>query len=273
MIKYALLLPAVGFSFIFTLWPLLEAGRLSFLQTNFITTKFVGLQNYIDSFSNEAFLQSAFNSLAYMAVFVPGQILLSLAASICVFRLSKRWQDAARIIFYVPTLAAGIIIAQVWRWIFHQDGFVNWILAFAGIESISWFAQGLTAIPAVALIVLTASFGGCTILLLASLQSIDKAIFDAARIDGASWRQTKWRIIVPILAPTVGMIALLSAISALQVFETIYALAPYDYAATMAFHIYRQGFQFSKYGLASAQAVILLAATVGISLVKNKVAA
>ena len=172
---------------------------------------------------------------------------------------------------YIPVLSAGIIIAQIWKFVFHPSGPMNWILSLVGQDPINWFGQGITAVPIVSLVVVISSFGSNVIILFASILSVDKSIIESARIDGASDRRIKWSILVPIIRPTILMVILLVSINALQIFETIYVLAPQSFSATLTFHIYRTGFQFSKYGMASAQAVILLAITLILSIIKKKV--
>ena len=269
--KYLLLLPAVILALLFTVWPLVEVVRMSLTATNFITTKWVGLANYAASLTDKAFLLAMANSALYIVLVVSMVTAGSLAAALLVFPLPKRWHDAARFVFYIPALSAGIIIANVWKWIFHINGPINWMLGVVGMDEVSWVAQWYTAIPMVSIVVSLSTIGSTLIIYLASMLSIDKSLFDAATIDGASPRQVKWRIVVPIIAPTIGMMALLAAIAAPQIFETIYAMAPYDYSATLSYHIYRQAFQMSQYGKASAQAIVLLLLTAGMVVAKNRI--
>jgi ABC-type sugar transport system permease subunit len=77
---------------------------------------------------------------------------------------------------------------------------------------------------------------------------------------------------VPMVAPTIAIVALLAAIQGPSLIYNIYALAPQNYAASMAFHIYQTGFMFSKYGTAAAMSVIFLVCMVGVALVKQRVA-
>lgn len=271
--KWILLLPAIVFAAGFSVWPIVTLIQYSLLKTNFITTEFVGAANYIRAFSDPAFLKSWLNSFGYMAFMVIGQTSIALAAALMTFTLSKRWHDAVRIVFYIPALAAGIIIAQAWRWIFHTEGPANWLLGLAGLERVAFFAQSATAIPAISLIVITAGLGGTTIILLAGILGINTELYDAARMDGATSARIKRSIIIPILRPMLALVSLLSMLAALQIFETIYALAPYDYTATVTFHIYREAFQFGRFGLASAQAVILLVVTAGLTILKRRIEA
>lgn len=267
--RFLLLLPLAIFYSLFTVWPLVEVIHLSLYKTNFMRTTFIGLQNYFFALSDPDFLRSMINSILYAMLLIPGQIFAALFISLSIYTMKKKWQDISRILFYLPVLSAGIIIAGSWKWIFHIQGPINWLLGNIGLIPIDWFAQGSTAIPVIAFIVIFSTFGGNVIILLAAILSIDKGILEAARIDGANSRQIKIHIIIPLIMPTIILIGLLSAINAFQIFENIYALAPQTYAATMTFFIYQQGFQFSKYGMASAEAVILLLIILSLSLIKN----
>ncbi len=269
--KNILLFPAIVFFLLFTLWPLGEVVYLSLLKTNFITTSFIGFQNYIDLFSDKVFIQSFFNSIFYTCLLVPGQIILSLVLSLSIHNLSKKWQDISRIIFYIPVLAGGIILASIWKWIFHVDGLVNYLLSLLSIDKVFFFSNTITSIPIVSFIVLITSFGAYVIIVIANILSIDKTIFEAARIDGANQFQINILIIVPMIKKTIQLVGLLSMIASFQIFENIYSLVPQSFAATMTYEIYRVSFKNSKYGLASAMSIILLIIILIISLIKRRI--
>lgn len=266
----ALLLPVLAFFGVFTVWPIAQVLVMSLYQTNFMRTTFVGFDNYVAALTDPDFLRSMLNTAGYMAILVVGQIVLGLFFALELSSLSKRWQDAGRIILYIPVLAAGIIISGVWRWVFHADGPLNWLMSLLGLPSVAWLASGETAIPAIAAVVLLSSVGGNVIVFLSGILSIDKDVLDAARIDGASEWKVKWGVVVPILKPMVLLVGFMSAIASFQIFENILMLAPQNYAATMTFYVYQQGFQFSKYGMASAEAVILLMMVLGLSMAKRR---
>lgn len=254
MIKWALLAPALILCAVFLLWPLAEVGRLSLVKTNYITTEWVGLRNYARMFTDEAFLRSLYNSAFYMVLMVllgpGGALLLTLA----VMDLSKRWQGVSRFVFYIPMVGAGMIIAQIWSWAFHINGPVNWLLG----QDIWWFGQGFTAIPVICLMVGSVSVGTQMIILLATTSSIDTALFDAAKIDGAGPWQIKWHIVVPAIAPMIAIQVMIAVINGPQVIEFVIALAPYEYSVTTAYNIYFEAFIMGNHGLAAAKAVLLL---------------
>jgi len=269
--KYFLLMPTLIFFLLFTLWPIIKVIEMSFYQTNFIVTRFVGLQNYVDLFNNEAFIQSIKNSLLYITILPLLNVIVSVSITFLIADLSKKWQDISKILIYIPVLGGGIILAQVWRWVFAIDGPMNWILSLFHIAPVYWFGNSVTSIVVICVIVVTTTFGGYVIILLASLTSIDKSIYEAARMDGASNFQIKMKIVLPLIKSTIALVYLLSMIASLQVFEYIYALVPQQYAATITYNIYVTGFKNSKWGLASAQAVILMIITFILSYLQRRI--
>lgn len=263
--KFILLIPSFIFFILFTVWPLIEVFRLSFYKINFITSKFIGLSNYIESFTDPVFLTSIANSFLYAILLVLG-VGVSVFLALYLYRMNRKWQDASRILLYLPTLSAGIIISLAWKWIFQSNGIMNWILG----KNINWFGQWQTAIPVIAFTIIFASFGSNTIILLSAIQNVNKELIEAAKIDGASWWQIVTHIILPIISPVIYMMVISTILGAFMVFESIFMLAPYDYTATITYSIYTKGFMFSKYGLAAAQAVILLFISVILFIIKRK---
>lgn len=256
--KVFLLIPAILFFSIFTAWPLVEIIKLSFYKTNFITSSFIGFQNYIDMFTDANFYLAIKNSLLYVLFLAPAQVLFGFIGAIIVFQLNKKWQDASRIIFYVPVLSGGIIIAQVWKWVFSADGVANWLLSFFNIEPIMWFSESLTGIFVVSFIVLISSFGANVILILSALLDIDSSMIEAGKIDGANSLQRITKLIIPTIASTLKIVFLVSTVAAFQIYETILMLCPYEYTSTMTFRIYTLAFKNGKYGQSAAEAIALI---------------
>ena len=264
--KYILLAPILVFASMFVFWPLVELFIISMYKTDFISSYFVGLKNYFTIFNNVAFTQSIINSVFYMVLIVAMTTLLSLTITFLVFRETKKWHDITRIVVYLPMLSAGVIISQIWRWIFNVRGPINWILG----TDIEWFSQGITAIPAISLVMAFTISGSHVIIFLASILSIPKDLFEAAQIDGASWKQIYLFIILPHILPIVAVMMLVSAIAAPQIFEFIYALAPFEHSSTMAWSIYVEAFQMGRHGTAAAMSVVLLFMLLVLSWLKTR---
>ena len=256
--KYVLLLPALAIVGLFILWPLGEMIAMSFTKTNYITSEWVGLKNYVRIFTDPPFLRAIKNSGVYFVMLMLMTVGLSLTVVLLVCDQPKGWHDAIRIITYVPMLAAGVVMTQVWKWIYHMEGPLNWFIGLFGLEPVRWVSHMLTGIFAVCSVVTISGLGGLVIILLASALSIDQDIYDAANIDGASHFQVKTRIIIPAIAPMILLMALIAGIAAPQIFETVYVLAPYEHASTIGWKIYLEAFIANRHGTAAAMSVALM---------------
>ena len=264
--KYLLLAPAVVLCGIFVVWPMAEVFSMAMMRQHILGNTWVGFANYAALFSDHGFRQAMLNSVGYILLMVPLQVGGALIVTMAASGLSKRWQDVTRFVFYIPAIAAGMIIASVWEWVWHRNGPINWALG----TTINFFGSTALAIPALSITTASVGIGGMTIMLLAAVLSIDKSLYDSAKIDGATDRQIKWRIVFPIIMPTVWLMVLLSAIGAPQVIEYVIALAPYEHSATAAYDIYQTAFVMGRYGPASAKAVVLLIWMLAMAWGKNR---
>ncbi len=264
--KYFLLAPAVVLSVIFVIWPMVEVFSMAMQKQHILGNTWVGFTNYVALLAEHGFKQSLINSAFYIALCVPLQVGGALLVTMAASRLSKRWQDMTRFVFYIPCVAAGMIIASVWEWLWHRNGPINWLLG----TSINFFGSTAIAVPAISITTSSIGMGGTIIILLAVILSIDTELYDAAKIDGADSRQIKWRIILPIIMPTVWLMVLLAAIGAPQIIEYVMVLAPYEHSATVSYNIYSTAFIMGRYGPASAKAVILLIWMVAMAWGKNR---
>jgi ABC-type sugar transport system permease subunit len=268
--KYILLIPALILFCLFVVWPMVELVKMSFTKTDFITTTFVGIDNYLAMLENPAFITAGVSSIIYTILLIIGQVGGAVVIALIVCKLEKKWIDFSRIAFYLPVLSAGLIIAQSWKWIFNINGPANYLLGLFGIEKVSWFSQGITGIPAISLIVTMSGIGAYLLILLSAITTIDKEILGAAQVDGASSLQIKVRIIFPMIIPTIGICILMTIISAFQVFETVMMMAPYEYTATMAYAIFTEAFVMSNHGGASAMAIVLTIIILIAGIIKNR---
>ena len=270
-VPYLLLVPAVLACLLVSVWPILQVGHLSFFKSNYITTVFIGLRNYIGLFHDEIFLNRLSNSLLYALYMTAGNTAFVLVVSLMVFNMSKRVQSVIRFVFYIPVFAAGVILSMVWRWIFHPvAGMGNWLLGLLNIAPVIWMGNRHIAIAAISFILVISNAGGALVIYLAAMLSIPTSAIESARIDGASWLQIKLRIVVPIIAPTIYLMSTLMLIGAFMVFETIYLMSPIEQAQNMMLDIYRTAFNYSHYGLASAKSIVLMGIILAIAVIKRR---
>jgi multiple sugar transport system permease protein len=253
------LAPAVFFFVLMTIVPVVMMVWLSFHESNLITTRYVGLSNYVRMFTDKRLLGSLVNTLLYTAIIAPAITALCVGVALVVHSLPKHWQQPARLVIYAPMMTAGVVISGAWRWIFSpREGLANWLLSLVGAQPVVWFSTRLTSIPTISFIHTITYVGGMAIIVTAALKAVGTDVLDAAKIDGASQGRIVRSIYLPSIAPTVALVFLMASMGAMQIFEWIYMLAQVDGAITVMYSIYHEGFLYAHQGMASAQSVMLV---------------
>ena len=275
-VAYLFLVPTIISFLVFTVVPVYMVGHLSLQKTNYIFSEYVGLKNYVDAFKDPRFIQAVLNNLVYAAFLVPLAVIIPLTIALTVYNMPFAVQDFVRFIYYVPGLASGIIIYGVWKWILdYRKGLVNHLLSFVGLGPVMWLANRMAAIFVISLMVAIGWIGGQLILYMAVMRSVPKEMCDTARVDGANWFQVKTRIILPLIMPWVLFSMLLTIIASFQIWEHIYLLTsggPAGGTTTVLYNIYETGFGGSRYGVASARSLMLMALLLVIALIKKQIA-
>ena len=262
---YLLLLPAIGIYLVFSLIPLAGVFRLTFFKTNFVKEEFIGLRNYERLLTDKVFWTTFGNSLLYLSG-TPLTIFMGVSFAIMLYRVSERWQNYARVMVYLPGFLGAIILSATWRQIWHPEvGLINTML---GID-VPWFTSRLTSIPPIVISSMVSGWGGALIYYCAGLQAVPQEVIEAAKIDGASWRQIKYRILLPSLYRLIVLMSILAVAANFQEFYWIDLLAPYDYAATPTWLMYNTAFRFSKYGLGATYSVVLMVLILAVVMIQR----
>ena len=134
-----------------------------------------------------------------------------------------------------------------------------------------WMGYRGTAILGISIVLTSVALGFYTLVYMTSLLSVPTEIIDAACIDGATTRRMRFSILVPIISPTIKLISLLVAIGAMQVWETIYMMAPVHSATNLMYDLYQTAFRFSRHGLGAAKSVVLMTIIVVLAVVKRRI--
>ena len=254
-IPYVLLTPALVIYIVFSAIPLAGVFHLSLYKTNFVRESFVGLANYVRLFNDPDFWLTFGNSLLYI-IDLPFTIFLGVSFAIMLYRVSEGWQTYARVMVYLPGFIGAIVLSATWKWVWGSGdtGLINQIL---GVE-IPWFTSRWTSIPPILLSSVAGGWGSSLIYYCAGLQSISPDVIEAAKVDGASWKQIKYRILLPSLYKLIMLMTLLGTAGSFQEFYWAEMLAPYPYAGTLMWQMYTTAFRHSKYGYGSAYSVVLM---------------
>jgi multiple sugar transport system permease protein len=199
---YAILFPTLAILFIFRFLPMLEAFVISFSKYDLIhPAQFIGFANFVDLVQDPLFRNSARVSLIYVVFSVLPVWPLSLGLAV-LFNRSLFLKNMLRSAVFMPVVMPAVVMAVVWTFMYQQDGVLNTILGWVGIDPIPWLRSSSTALPAVILIGIWRATPYYMVIFLAGLQAIPTEYYEAAEIDGASRWSSFWDITLPLLKPT-----------------------------------------------------------------------
>jgi multiple sugar transport system permease protein len=166
-------------------------------------------------------------------------------------------------VFFVPVVTTLVAVAVVWRYLYHpRYGVLNYGLHFLGIAPVDWLGDPRWAMPAIILMATWKNFGFNMVILVAGLLNIPESLYAAARIDGANaWQQLR-RVTLPMLAPTLAFVTLITMIGYFQLFAEPYVMTqggPADATLSIVLLMYEEGFRWWNIGYAAAIAFVLFA--------------
>jgi ABC-type sugar transport system permease subunit len=233
------------------------------------TGAFVGLDNYIQLFMTNHFQAAIIRTFVFVFGTVSLGLILSFILALALFNLSEKAR-VFRTITLIPYLISGVAAAVVWRFLFNSDaGFINLILVTMGFEPVKWLSDQSNALLVVTLANTWKIFPMSTLLLLSGLQVIDKDVYDASIVDGASAPQVFLNITLPLLSSYIATSLIWLTFASFNMFAIIYPLTgggPVRATEVMALYMYRLAFGELNFSLASAVMVILLAFNLAFSL-------
>jgi len=264
--------PAVAVMAAACLYPLLSALQLGFYDWSMGTpwgeAKWVGLEAFIRAFQDEAVWRSLHTTLLFAFVCVAAEMVLGIALALAL-EGKVRGMAVFRTLFILPMMIAPIAVGLTWRYLFDaQFGLLNAILELFGSAPIGWLAQENTAFIAIIIADIWQWTPFVFIMMIAALSNVDGAVLEAARVDGANWWQTTFRVKLPMVMNVIAITLLMRLIDAFRVLEVIYILTfggPGDSTEILSLHIYKTAFVGQRLGSAAAISVLLLLVVAGLS--------
>lgn len=272
---YAFIAVAMIVFCVFTVYPVISAFFTSFEKYKPLGSVYVGLGNYKNTFTNRLFYKSVWNTLVYTLFTVPFSLCISFVVAVLVLPFKKGVQSLFKSMYYLPAVASGVALSVVWLWIYDPlpTGLLNSILAKLGIGNINWLGSSNTAMFSLILMALLAGHGTQIIIYLAALLGVPSSLFEAADLDGATFLQKLWFIVIPLVKPTTLFLLVTGVIGSFQVFMNAYMMTgggPDNATTMVGLLIFNNAFKYSDYGLACAQALILAVVIAVISLLQFK---
>ncbi len=257
---YLFILPALCLFAIFLVKPMIESVMLSFFKVGLRDRTFTGFNNYLALFRSHLFWMALKNTLRFVVIIVPSQIVFSLGIALMLSSFSRRVQSLFRGMFYLPVVLAGVVMTCAWWWIFNPLGPLNYFSSLLGLPQILWLSRPNWARLAVILVVLNWSVGVGVILYLTALVSIPKQLYEAAEIDGANSIQKFFKVTVPLILPITVFVLITTTVGIFQIWAAIFTLTsggPIHATRSLVLHIFNLGFVSFDFGQASACATIL----------------
>jgi multiple sugar transport system permease protein len=222
--------------------------------------RWTGLQNYMRLVNDPLFLKALRNTALYTVEFVPLVVVCSVGLAL-LFNRRTYGTSAVRLFFFLPFVTDMISISFVWMFIYHlRFGILNYFLGFLNIPPQAWLGDPRWAMFAIVILSVWRWMGYYAVIILAGLQGVPSALYEAATIDGANRWQSFSKITLPLISPAIFFVVVTAIISSFQVFEQMYIMTrggPQDSTISIAMFLYQQGFLFLRMGYASAVAWVL----------------
>lgn len=238
-------------------YPLIYTIIMSFTNSQ---GQWVGFENYTRILTSRTTMIALKNTVFYVGWSIVFQVIIGTAAGI-LLNQRFRGRTAVRSIILIPWVIPGIVAATTWAWMFHTEfGIINYALVQLHIISqpINWLSNTYTVLPALIAINVWKMFPFVAIMVLAGLQSIDESLYEAARVDGASFLDEVRHIMIPQLRPVLGAITLLLVIWGLNGITIIYATTqggPANQSLITPIQIYQTAFRTFQLNQAAALSV------------------
>ena len=246
--------PTIIGLFVLNIWPFIQTIYTSFCEhLGFGHYKFIGVQNYVDMFSNTEFWKATWNTVWFCVLTVPVGMILALFVAM-LLNTKVKFKGGFRTIFFLPLVCAPAAIAMVWQVIFNGDsGILNQFLG----TNIQWITNPKTAIVAVSIVSIWSSVGYDAVLLLAGLQNIPKTLYEANSIDGAGKVRQFFTITLPMISPTMFSVLIMRLMASMKVYDLIYMMSDDTNPAmadmqSLMYLFYRSSFVSGDRGYGSA---------------------
>ena len=265
IVGWLFVLPALLMYTAFVLLPLLLTIYYSLYRWNgFGPMTWVGLKNYTTVFEVPDLMGTIANAFWLVVWFSLIPVGLGLVVASVIHRVANgRFGAVARTVLFMPQVIPLVAAGIIWGWLLALPGLVNQILKFIGLGMFTraWLGDFDFALPAVGMIGIWVLLGFCTVLLGTGMSKVDPALYESARMDGASWFREFISVTVPLLRYEIGVCLTVTVIAALAAFDIVYvstAGGPGNSTAVPGIQIYILAFTQRSIGLASALAVMLM---------------
>ncbi len=261
------LLPAFGLLTAYLLYPMARTAVLSLMDRR--SEAFVGLDNYLNLVGDDSFWQTIINTGLWIVFFTAITVAIGLLIAILADRV--RYETTVKALIFIPMAISFVAAGVIWGFMYDFDpdiGTLNAGLGVVGVEGQSWLTEWPRNTFMIIIVGIWMWVGFALVILSAGLKGISTELLEAARIDGANEFQVFRNIILPLLAPTIAVVATTIVITALKTFDLVFVMTSGNFGTeVIASLFYRARFINGDAGTAAAVAVVLLLAIVPVMLI------
>jgi multiple sugar transport system permease protein len=258
-----LVAPAVVVMLLVTAWPMLQALYLSLFRYRMTAPddrEFVGLGNYVTVLTDILFWRDIWNTVFIMVVTVAFELVIGFAFAMVMHRIVFA-RGVIRMSILIPYGIITVVSAFAWQFAFSlSNGFVNsWFSWLPWIEQdTNWFGSHWPAMFAICVSEIWKTTPFMSLLLLAGLSQISEDMIEAAKVDGATWWQRLYKVILPNMRAAIMVAVLFRALDAFRIFDNIFVMTRgAQDTESVSFLTYRQSIEQLQLGLGSALSVLL----------------
>ena len=274
LVGYLMSAPYIVYFLVFSAFPIFFSFFLIFHSWNIVgPMKWVGLANFNMMFSDPLFWKSIYNTLIFLLIHIPLQIVVALVLAE-VLNQKIRARAFFRAAFFLPVVVSGVVVTILWKQLYSTDtGLLNALLLAIGFGKVEWLTSTAMAMPSIAIMATWKNVGIYIVLFLVGLQTVPKHLYEAADLEGASHWYKFTRITLPMINPTIFLVVILSTIGGFSLFIEPYIMTgggPMNSTLSAVLYIYNQGFFFYHMGYAATLAFFFAAIIFVVIMVQKK---
>ncbi len=258
---WAMILPSL-LLFVLIVWrPICIAFYYAFFRMQGLqTVSFVGLQNFKDVLTDTAFLQTMLNTVKYVLWSLVIGLPLPFLAAVMINEMVYL-KGYFKFVLYLPVIVPTVATCLIWKMLYLEGsgGLLNAMLYYIGVEPQIWLSNKALVIPLIVISMTWQGFGSNMLLYLASLQSMDQSLFEAARIDGAGFWRRFWHILMPHMRGIILLLAIRQIIGVFQVTEQPMVMTgggPNGASMSLGLTNYLYAFRYGQFDKSMALGVI-----------------
>ncbi|HMN48018.1 MAG TPA: sugar ABC transporter permease [Ignavibacteriaceae bacterium] len=274
ILPYLLVSPYIVHFVLFVAFPVAFSIILTFHKWNIISPmEFTGVSNYIRLFNDKTFFKSMVNTLIFLGIHIPLQIIVALFLAE-ILNQKIKLQGVFRGAFFLPVIVSGVVVTILWQQLYGFDtGLLNRLLTGIGLNKIGWLTDPNIAMTSIAIMATWKNVGLYIILFLVGLQTVPIQYYEAADLEGATHLQKFFKITLPMINPTIFMVVILSTIGGFSLFIEPYIMTgggPLNSTMSAVLYIYKQGFFYYHMGYAATLGLFFALIILAVVMIQKK---